>query len=137
MRLTEHYNLRVMDDSDFYDVNDFNKNTESIDNLMYSLNEKIDKAGSGGSTAIEHTVTIPAADWAQTEHTATVSVDDVTSNSLIMLCIPMNIPSEEFNQIYIARINPIAIQINNITLKAFGYPPSSDIHISFVIMNKR
>lgn len=132
MLYSPHYKMKEPESFDYYDVEDFNFNIEVIDGMLYALEQ-----GGGGSTAIEHTITIPASGWDETEHTTTVTVEDVTDTSLVMLCIPMNISLSEFNDIYIGRINPIAVQNNTITLKAYGYPPTSDIHISFVIMNKR
>ena len=41
MENTEHYNLNLPDGEDIYNINDFNQNTEKIDDLIYDINEDI------------------------------------------------------------------------------------------------
>lgn len=41
MENTEHYNLNLPDGEDIYNINDFNQNTEKLDDLIYDINEDI------------------------------------------------------------------------------------------------
>lgn len=41
MENTEHYNLNLPDGEDIYNINDFNQNTEKIDDLIYDIEEDI------------------------------------------------------------------------------------------------
>ena len=139
MRFTDHYNLRIMDADDYYNIDDFNKNTESVDNLLYNLNYKVDNLQpGGGSTAVYKEVTLLANDWDLEEKTQTVQVEGITTNSIIILGMPVGIPDTMVVAIIGARINPTVVTNGSITFKCYASTPnSSDVTLALTVFDKQ
>lgn len=135
MRYTQYYKMRIPEGPDYYDVEDFNNNTQTIDTELNRLKVMIGQAGSG---AIQTTVTIPYSGWARTGEenllTQTVSVPEIKADSIVLMGIPMGVDYNEFNAIIGARINAVSQGEGTITLRIYGYDPGRNISLSFVIM---
>ena len=130
MRYTQFYKLKEPEGPDGYDVEDFNMNAEIIDKTLNELSLK------GGTSAIEHTVTVPEDGWVEIDGmaTQTVNVPDVHSNSIVMMGVPMNVSSAVFAAIAGARINAIAQDEGTITLRVYQTKPNINISLSFVVI---
>ena len=138
MRLSNYYSLRIMDEDDYYNIDDFNKNTESIDTLLYNLNYKVDNLKpSGGSSATYKEITLAGADWDSEEYTQTVQVNGVKTDSIIIIGMPVGASETVVNAIINSRINPTTITNGSITFKCYGIlPTSTDITLSLTIFDK-
>lgn len=137
MRLTDHYSFRIMDDDDYYNIDDFNKNTESIDTLLYNLNYKVDNlqpSSGGSSSGIYKEITLTASNWDE-NNTQYVDIEGVTVTSIIIIGIAMNSTLEQINTIIAGKINTIAVVNGGITFKAMDTVPSIDVPISIAIFN--
>lgn len=136
MRFTDHYSLRVMDADDYYNVDDFNKNTESIDTLLYNLNYKVDnlQPGGSGSSAIYEEVTLLASGWDVNDNTQSVNIEGVTTSSIVVIGLPMNATLEQINAIASAKINVTEVANGSITFKVMDTKPLIDVPISITIL---
>ena len=131
MKYSNFYKLKEPEGPDYYDVEDFNFNTEIIDKELNRL------AGSVGGGAIEHTILIPSANWIVQSGIVyqTVTVPDASPNLTILMGIPMNVTVAEMNAIIAAKVNATTIVGENVTLQAYsGTTPSIDFSLSFVIL---
>ena len=125
MRYTQYYKMRIPEGPDYYDVEDFNNNTMTIDTELNRLKNMITR------NSIEHTVILSSQSWSNA--TYQVSVPDVTQDSIVIMGIAMNVTAEQMDAIINAKINAIAQSNGTVTVKAFGTVPSIDIALSFVV----
>lgn len=135
MRFTDHYSLRIMDADDYYNIDDFNKNTESVDTLLYNLNYKVDNLQpGGGSTAVYKEVTLSANGWDVNDNTQTIEVEEVTPTSITIIGLTMNATLEQINAIASAKINVTEVANGSITFKVMDTKPLIDVPISITIL---
>ena len=128
MRYTQYYKLRIPEGPDYYDVEDFNNNTQTIDTELNRLKNMIGSAGG----ATEQIITVPATGWVEGQQT--VSLTGVTSCSIIIMGMATGATSEQVDTILIAKINALSVGNGTVTLVAYGETPAIDVPLSFVIM---
>lgn len=128
MNYSQFYKLRLPEGHDYYDVEDFNSNTQTIDGELNKLKNMI---GQGGS-ASEQIVNVLATGWVEGQQT--VSLTGVTSSSIIIMGMATGATSEQVDTILIAKINALSVGNGTVTLVAYGETPAIDVPLSFVIM---
>ena len=128
LNYSQFYKLRLPEGHDYYDVEDFNSNTQTIDGELNKLKNMI---GQGGS-ASEQIVNVLATGWVEGQQT--VSLTGVTSSSIIIMGMATGATSEQVDTILIAKINALSVGNGTVTLVAYGETPAIDVPLSFVIM---
>lgn len=129
MNYSQFYKLRLPEGHDYYDVEDFNSNTQTIDTELNKLKNMI---GQGGS-ASEQIITLPAASWNESNQ-QTITIEGTNENSIILLGIPTGITQGEYNSLTLASIVVVSTSGSNALLQAYGSVPSIDVPISVVVM---
>ena len=130
MRYTQYYKLRIPEGPDYYDVEDFNNNTQTIDTELNRLKVMIGQAGSGAS---EQTITLPASSW-NGSNQQTITVEGATDNSTVLLGIPTGVTQTQYTSLTYADIIVASTSGSSITLQAYGVVPSIDVPVSIVLM---
>lgn len=131
LNYTQFYKLRLPEGHDYYDVEDFNSNTMIVDGELNKLKNMIGQGG--GGSASEQIITLPAANW-DGNGQQTVNVQGAKDNSVILLGIPTGISQTEYNYLIGASIVVASTSGSSIVLQAYGSVPSTDIHVSIVVM---
>ena len=129
MRYTQYYKMRIPEGSDYYDVEDFNNNTQTIDAEMNRLKVMIGRAGG----ASEQTITLSASSWNESNQ-QTITVEGATDNSTVLLGIPTGITQTQYTSLISASIIVASTSGSSITLQAYGVVPSIDVPVSIVVM---
>lgn len=129
MNYSQFYKLRLPEGHDYYDVEDFNSNTQTIDTELNKLKNMI---GQGGS-ASEQIITLPAASWNESNQ-QTITIEGANENSIILLGVPTGITQGEYNSLTLASIVVVSTSGSNALLQAYGSVPSIDVPISVVVM---
>lgn len=127
MKYTQFYKMRIPEGHDYYDVEDFNSNTQTIDAELNKLNNMV------GHGCSETTVTLTASNWDENNQ-QTITIDGVTDDSVVILGTPTGVSATVYNAISMARIVVLSISGNSLVLKVYGQKPSINISISVVVM---
>ena len=127
MKYTQFYKMRIPEGHDYYDVEDFNSNTQTIDTELNKLNNMI------GHGCSETTVTLTASSWNESNQ-QTITVEGATDNSTVLLGIPTGITQTQYTSLTYADIIVASTSGSSITLQAYGVVPSIDVPISIVLM---
>ena len=130
MIYTHYYKLHMPEGHDYYDVADFNANSQTIDTELNKLKNMIGQAGSGAS---EHTITLAASSWNENNQ-QTITVEGATDNSTVLLGIPTGITQTQYTSLTSADIIVASTSGSSIILQAYGVVPSIDVPVSIVVM---
>lgn len=132
MHLTEHYSLRAMDSEDYYNIDDFNKNTEAIDQLIYGLEYKINR----GTNVVSKDIILPSTGWNLETRTCIVQIPEVKATSTVIIGLSMLTTTEDLIAILSNKINVSAIADGQLTFICLYYGNlDRDLPIAVSIFN--
>ncbi len=122
---TTNYRLTKPDESDFYNITDFNGNADIIDELIHDLSEgKSDKSHSAS-------VTLLAASWSSGQYTLTNA--GITATNVVELYPAVGITAEQLAAMQGANIIGGTQAAGSITLVAMGDVPTINIPVTLVL----
>ena len=126
-----NYKLKEPQDSDYFELDDFNYNTELIDTELKRLSQR----GIGGS-AFEYIVTLYADSWESNNgiYQQPISIEGISSSTKICLKLPLNLTSAEYNNVVNSIISISSIGTDTIIFNALGIRPAMDIKLNIVVL---